>query len=75
MFLRLLAGTASSACPAYPSNLAKKSIILAAVICEADDPCSVKTAHAPESSFSMSPRSTSRPMSFWCFGSNSAFLR
>ena len=39
-------------------------MILAAVICEADDPCSVNTAYDPESSFTMSPRSTTRPLYF-----------
>ena len=34
----------------------------AAVICDADDPCSVNTAQDPESSFTMSPRSTNRPL-------------
>ena len=29
-----------------------------AVICDADDPCSVNAAYDPESSFTMSPRST-----------------
>ena len=28
---------------------------------QADDPCSVNTAYASESSFTMSPRSTTRP--------------
>ena len=32
--------TASAACPAHPGNLEKTSITFAAVICEADDPCS-----------------------------------
>ena len=44
------------------------SIILAAVICEADEPCSVKTAKAPESSSTMSPRGTTLPLYFWSFG-------
>ena len=51
------------------------SITFAAVIRDADDPCSVNTAHDPESSFTMSPRSTIRHLRFWNFGSNSAFLR
>ena len=29
----------------------------------------------PESSFTISPRSTTRPMYFWCFVSNSAFIK
>ena len=36
--------TASAACPAHPGNLEMISMILAAVICDADDPCSVNTA-------------------------------
>ena len=47
----------------------------AAVICDADDPCSVKTACDPESSLTMSPRSTSLPLYFWHWGSSSEFLR
>ena len=38
------ADTASAACPAHPGSLDIIFIIFAAVICEADDPCSVKTA-------------------------------
>ena len=49
------------------------SVTFAAVICDADEPCSVKTACAPESSFTMSPRSATRPGYFWYFGSNSKF--
>ena len=51
------------------------SMIFAAVICDADDPCSAKTAYDPESSFTMSRRSTTLPFYFWKFGSNSEFLR
>ena len=43
------AGTASAACPS-------QSGYLAAVIWDADERCSVKTASAPESSFTMPPR-------------------
>ena len=39
----------------------------AAVIRDTDDPHSVNTALDPESSFTISPRSTSRPLYFWCF--------
>ena len=60
------ADTASAACPAHPGSLDITSITFAAATCEADDPCSVNTAYEPESSFTMSPRST---------GSNSEFLR
>ena len=34
------------------------SMTPAAVICDADDPCSVNAAYEPESSFTMSSRST-----------------
>ena len=51
------------------------SITFAAVICDDDEPCSVNTALEPESSFTMSPRSTTRPLYFWCFASNSAFFK
>ena len=40
------------------------SITFVAVICEADDPCSVNTAYEPEPSFTMSPRSATRPLFF-----------
>ena len=43
-------------------SLAFTSITFAAVIWDADEPCSEETAWAPESSFTMSPRST--PLSF-----------
>ena len=46
------ADTASAACPAHPGSLEMISMIFAAVICDADDPCSVNTAG---SSFTMSP--------------------
>ena len=49
------ADTASAACPENPGSLHSTSITFAAVICEADKPCSVNTAYAPESSFTMSP--------------------
>ena len=74
-FTWVSADTASAVCPAHPSNLAITSTICAAVFCETDDPCSVNTAYAPESSFTMSPRSTTRPLYFWYFCSNFAFLR
>ena len=38
------ADTASAACPAQPGGLDMPSITFAAVICDADEPCSVKTA-------------------------------
>ena len=40
------------------------SMPFAAVICDADDPCSVNAAYEPESSFTMSPRSTTLPLYF-----------
>ena len=51
------------------------STTFAAVICDADEPCPENTAQEPESSYTMSPRSTTRPLHFWNFGSNSEFLR
>ena len=38
------ADTASAACPAQPGNLEMISMTFAAVICDADEPCSVSTA-------------------------------
>ena len=58
------ADTASAACPSQPGNLEMISMTFAAVICDADDPCSVNTAYDPESSFTMSPRSTTLPLYF-----------
>ena len=42
---------ASALCPSQPGNLAITSIIFAAVGWDADEPCSVNIASAPESSF------------------------
>ena len=42
--------TASAACPAQPGSLEMISMTFAAVICDAEDPCSVNTAWDPESS-------------------------
>ena len=36
--------TASAACPAHPGSLIKISMTFSAVICDADEPCSVNTA-------------------------------
>ena len=58
------ADTASAACPEHPGGLDMPSITFAAVICDAEDPCSVNTAYDPESSFTMSPWSTIRPRIF-----------
>ena len=69
------ADTASAACSAHPFNLDMISMTFAGVTCDADDPCSVDTACDPESSFTMSLRSTTRPLYFWCFVSNSAFFK
>ena len=60
----VLADTASAACPTHPGGLDIISITFAAVNCDADDPCSVNTAYDPESSFTMSPRSTTLPLYF-----------
>ena len=58
------ADTASAACLAHPGSLDMTSITFAAVICAADDPCSENTAYDPESPFTVSPRSTTRPLYF-----------
>ena len=44
--------TASAACPEHPGSLDIMSMTFIAVICDADDPCSVNNAYDPESSFS-----------------------
>ena len=64
------ADTASAVC-----GLTLTPITFAAVICDDDGPCLVNAAHEPESPFTMSPRSTTRPLYFWNLGSNSEFLR
>ena len=51
---------ASLACPVHPGSLEITSRALAAVMCDADDLCSVNTAYEPESSFTTSPRNTIR---------------
>ena len=56
------ADTASAACPEHPGSLDMISMTFAAVICDADDPCSVNNARDTESSFTISPRSTTRPL-------------
>ena len=68
------ADTATAACPAQPGSLEMTSMTFGAVICDADDPCSVNTVQDPESSFTISPRRTTRPLYFWCFASNSGFF-
>ena len=74
IFTWVQADTASAACPARPGSLGVRSVTFAAVVCDADDPCSVNIAEDPESSFTMSPQSTPRPLYFWCFASNPAFF-
>ena len=44
IFTWVQADTASAACPAQQGSLDLISMTFAAVICDADDPCSVKTA-------------------------------
>ena len=44
IFSWVFADTASAACPSQPDSLEMISMILAAVICNADEPCSVNTA-------------------------------
>ena len=41
----------SAASPEHPGSFSMTSIIFAAAICDADDPCSVNTAYDPESFF------------------------
>ena len=53
------------------SSLATTSRTFVAVICDADEACSVNTAKEPQSSFTTSPQSTTRSLNF-C--SNSKFL-
>ena len=47
LFTWVQADTASTACPAHPGTLEMISMTFAAVICDADDPCSVNTAQDP----------------------------
>ena len=61
-FTCVCADTASAACPSQSGSLAMTPIPFAAVVCEADEPCSLNTALAPESSFTVSPRSTTQPL-------------
>ena len=56
--------TASAACPEHPGSLDMISMTFAAVICDADDQCSVNTTQEPDSSFTISPRRTTRPLYF-----------
>ena len=51
IFTWVLADTASAACPAHPGSLDMCVLTFAAVICDADEPCSVNTAEEPESFF------------------------
>ena len=53
IFTWVLADTASAACPAHPGSLDMISMTFAAVICDADDPCSVNTAYDPKASFTI----------------------
>ena len=67
----LLLGCTSAACPLQSGRRAITSITIAAVSCDADEPCSVNTAWDHESSFTIS----TRPLYFWCFVSNSSFFK
>ena len=69
------ADTASASCPAHPGSLLLMSMTFATVIRDADDPGSVDTAYEPESSLTISHRSTTRPLYFWCVASNSEFFK
>ena len=66
-FARVYADTASLASPAHPGTRDISSHTLAAVMCDAEEPCSVSTAQDPELSFTASPRSTTRPLYLWFF--------
>ena len=61
IFTWVQADNASAACFAYPDNLDTMSMTFVAVLCDADDPCSVNSAYDPKSSFPISPRNESRP--------------
>ena len=74
IFTWVYADIASAACPSQSGILAITSMTFAAVICDADESCSVNTAYAPESSFTISPRGTSRHLYFWNVDTHSAFL-
>ena len=50
-------------------------MIFVVVICDVDDLYSVNTAKASESSFIMISRSSTRPLYFWIFYSNSVFFK
>ena len=56
------ADTASLACPAHSGSLKMTSRTYSAVITDADDSWSVKTAYEPQSSFTTSSRSTTRTL-------------
>ena len=61
ILIRAYADIASLACPAHPGSLASNAQNFRGAVCDADEPCSVDTAKEPESSFTTSPRSTTRP--------------
>ena len=63
------------ACPAHPGMLEITSRTLTAVMYDAEDPCSVNAAYEPESSFTTTPRSTTRPLYVWNFLSSSKFCK
>ena len=69
------AETASLASLAQSGSRVITSDTLAAAMCDAEEPCSVNAAQDPASSFTASPRNTTRPLYFWNFLSNSEFLR
>ena len=66
---------ASLACKAHPGSLAITSRTFAVVICDADEPRFVNTGQDLESPCTTSPRSTTRPLYFRNFCSNSEFLK
>ena len=60
-----LADTASAACPSQPGNLAMTSMIFAAVIWDADEPCSVKLRRLQSCLLQCPPEHVARLSSFW----------
>ena len=62
-------------CPARPRSLEITSRTLAAVMCDAEDPCPVNTAYESRSFCTTSSRVTTRPLCFWIFLSNLASFR
>ena len=69
------AHTKSLPCPAHPGSLAITSRFFEAVICDVDEYLSVNAECEPESSFTTSLQSITRPLYFWNCCLNSEFLK